>query len=392
MVVAGLAFAGLLASIGSYAVHADNAAPAAKPKSKASSAPPAAAPATDNDAKSRPVILLTGFEPFGAGRPPNPSWEGIKSLDGRSWKEYRLVSKQMHCVWGAPAEQLQEWIAEYHPVAIFSFGQGRPGGFAVESQARKLRGQYPDNAGKLPPAPVITTDGPEQFKSTADCAELAKTLSAKGQVVQVSKNPGQYLCEEALYTLEYLKARDKIVASVLFCHVPPLNTQLGGKRVDAPLVQQFVEDLLESWHATAKPVVEVIQNKQAAAPKKEEVEKHIRNYFETWSNQDLEGYEKCFAEKASIQLLTGKAQIETYSLPPFIASQKEAHRRARTPMKEVPISISISFAGRLAKADVFWKLTSGSTTQTGYDHFTLLKTGEKWKIVHLIFYESDKLD
>src|ERR1051325_1201190 len=48
---------------------------------------------------SRPVILLTGFEPFGKDRPANPSWEGIKELDGQTWNGYRLVCKQLPVIW-----------------------------------------------------------------------------------------------------------------------------------------------------------------------------------------------------------------------------------------------------------------------------------------------------
>jgi len=42
---------------------------------------PAPAAAPGGGASTEPVILLTGFEPFGEAKPPNPSWEGIKNLD-----------------------------------------------------------------------------------------------------------------------------------------------------------------------------------------------------------------------------------------------------------------------------------------------------------------------
>ena len=86
-----------------------------------------------------PVILLTGFEPFGSDRSPNPSWESIKTLDGREWKGYKLVCKQMAVVWASPRKQLEGWIAEHKPVAIFSFGQGGKGSFCLESKASNTR-------------------------------------------------------------------------------------------------------------------------------------------------------------------------------------------------------------------------------------------------------------
>src|SRR5438874_1791077 len=77
-----------------------------------------------NRTPAKRFTLLTGFEPFSKEKPANPSWEGIKELDGRSWRRFQLVAKQLPCVWGAPLENLPTWIAEYQPVAVFSFGQG----------------------------------------------------------------------------------------------------------------------------------------------------------------------------------------------------------------------------------------------------------------------------
>ncbi|MGV2333342.1 MAG UNVERIFIED_CONTAM: hypothetical protein LVR18_04175 [Planctomycetaceae bacterium] len=49
--------------------------------------------------RPRPVILLTGFEPFGEERPPNPSWEGIAKLNGTDWEGFRLAAVQLPVVW-----------------------------------------------------------------------------------------------------------------------------------------------------------------------------------------------------------------------------------------------------------------------------------------------------
>ena len=42
----------------------------------------------------------------------------------------------------------------------------------------------------------------------------------------------------------------------------------------------------------------------------------------------------------------------------------------------------------MARAEVFWKLTQGDRVETGYDHFTLIRQGERWQIVHLLFYAT----
>jgi pyroglutamyl-peptidase len=206
---------------------------------------------------TKPVILLTGFEPFGQVRSPNSSWEGIKALDGKEWKGYQLVAKQMSCIWGAPMEQLPAWIAEYHPVAILSFGQGTSGSFAVESKAGNVRSpRARDNLGELAPSPTIVTDGPGTFDATIPCDKFACVLAAKGYTTRVSTKAGRYLCEETLYALEYLKSTKRLKGTVMFCHVPPLNTPVharGAPRtVTADYVEEFVKDALEGWHTVIR--------------------------------------------------------------------------------------------------------------------------------------------
>jgi pyroglutamyl-peptidase len=200
--------------------------------------------------RQRPAILLTGFEPFGQGRPLNPSWEAIKGLDGQPWKGYVLVCRRLPVVWGAPREYLEEWIAWHQPVAIFSFGQGGNDSFAIESKASNLRGKHTDNHGVRPIRPKIAEQGPEQFQATIACEAFKDALTKKGYKVRVSTAAGQYLCEETLYTLEFLKWTKKLEAKVMFCHVPSLNAKLGDQVVTAEYVQQFIKDLLLVWHTT----------------------------------------------------------------------------------------------------------------------------------------------
>jgi pyroglutamyl-peptidase len=199
-------------------------------------------PAPKDDASDLPVILLTGFEPFGPGRPANPSWEGVKRLDGKQWKGHRLVAKQLPVEWGAPLEHLTPWLDELKPVAVFSFGQG--GGYALETLADNQRGGGRDNRGERAANKVIVADGPEKIEATIDAAALAKVLARRGHHVGISREAGNYLCEECLYSLEHLKAQKKLdKVTVLFCHIPPLSD-----RYSAADAEQFMQDMLEAWY------------------------------------------------------------------------------------------------------------------------------------------------
>jgi pyroglutamyl-peptidase len=339
-----------------------------------------------------PVILLTGFEPFGREKPPNPSWEAIKALDGRRWKEYRLVCKRLPVEWNAPLAELEAWISEYQPVAVFAFGQGRRGIYTLENRATNARGDVKDNRGQLPPATKIVADGPDRFTTDLDCLALAQSLGDQGYPTYVSTRAGQYLCEEALYSLEYLKAKKYPAMSVLFCHVPPLENKDPDHRVMVEDVRQFVEDLLATWYDSAQPApatrpkVTKDREKDSDARRRQEVKEFAEGYFRSWSRQDMTAYADCFLREAAIQYIDGQGEVHTLAKDDFVAGQREAHQASPQRMVEVPEKIDIRFESRLAEAVVYWKLTAGGRTEFGYDHFRLARQAGKWKIINLVFY------
>jgi pyroglutamyl-peptidase len=350
-----------------------------------------AAEPADNSAKrpELPVILLTGFEPFGPGKPANPSWEGIRQLDGQEWHGYRLAARELKVEWGVPLPTLTRFVEELHPVAIFSFGQG--GGYAIETLAQNKRGAYPDNAGQQPAEPNIVPGGPAEYRATIDAKALARELESRDRRVRLSTEAGDYLCEEMLYSLEHLKASSKSPLTVAFCHVPPLQATAGPNQVTAATIQSFVEDVLAAWEATLPPptvgaATPATARQAAADPREKEVRELIDRYFKSWSNQDLVRYGQCFMPQAAIQLIDPHRGLITMPLAPFLQSQQQAHQASPNQMTETPETIQIRFDAELAHALVYWKLVDGERLEYGYDHFTLMKSDGKWRIANIVFY------
>lgn len=338
-----------------------------------------------------PVILLTGFEPFGVGKPPNPSWEAIKALDGTTWKGYRLVCKQMPVVWGEPLTLLRTWVDQYRPALVLSLGQGRADSFSLESKASNQRGNGSDNLRQLAPHASIAADGPDEFLASIDYERLQQTLSVRGYPIRVSTNAGRYLCEEALYCLEYLKWKKELRAEVLFCHVPPLGTVLNGKTIDAAYLQRFTLDTLDACcnldqtQGVSSPLA-VTARKPATQPQEQEIEKFINGYFQSWSRQQFFRYDSCFMRNACIQFLDERGRLTTTLRKTFIAQQRRLAENAPVKRTEAAESIKISYEANVVHVVVFWKLTAGTELSYGYDHFTLIKKDGTWKIVHLLFY------
>jgi len=340
-----------------------------------------------------PVVLLTGFEPFGPDRPDNPSWEGIKALDGLDWRGCKLVARRIPVVWDEPMKRLEALADELKPVAVFAFGQGLPGSFTIEALARNRRAPYPDNDGRAPAAPTVTVDGPDELRATADVDRLVRALVARGHVVRRSEDAGRYLCEETLYSLETLKKAGKLRGTVVFSHVPPLGGRVGGRPVDAAAVEKYVRDLLDAWGGPEKTVsIEPTAFQQAPSEQAREREARasVERYFKVWSDQDMRAYDDCFMADAVIQHVDARGRLSSLPRGRFVAGQRDAHRRSPEPMVEVPESIDIRFEGRIARAVVHWKLTAGARVEKGYDHFTLMLDRDRWRIVNLLFYSTDE--
>lgn len=123
-------------------------------------------------------------------------------------------------------------------------------------------------------------------------------------------------------------------------------------------------------------------------PRQGEVERMIQRYFRTWSNQDMVGYGACFCNKAVVQFVNADGNLMTLDRASFLKSQRESHRRARSPQVEIPQAIDINFERQLARVVALWRLTSASHKSYGYNHFTLKKRRGTWQIVNLVFYTT----
>ena len=329
-----------------------------------------------------PVILLTGFEPFG-GRTANASWEGIAALDGRTWHGYKLGLQKDARGLGHAARATAS-IGFPSIIRSPSSLSGRSIR-AAERKSKALNRREAkdlDNRHAPPPSTTILADGPAEYAAGAPCDKLVQALSKPDRPVRLSTSAGRYLCNETLYSLERLKTHDPGL-SVLFCHVPPLGSTLSGKPVTAATVQAFVEDVLDAWlqlepAGTAPSPLESPAERAA-------VEKFIRHYFSSWSDHDMQAYGDCFADNACIQFVSPAGQLITVPKKPFVAGQERASASRRIGRASAE-SIDIRFEWKLAHALAYWKLTAGPRTEYGYDHFTLMKFGGQWRIIHLVFY------
>jgi hypothetical protein len=138
------------------------------------------------------------------------------------------------------------------------------------------------------------------------------------------------------------------------------------------------------WYGRATAPAASILQPELSSSQREAMEEFVNRYFGSWSARDLDTYGRCFHPNARIWFGTA----ESYSLPSFLDSQRQAHASSPNPMVEVPLSWNASMENGMAHVRVHWELRAGPRIERGYDFFTLVYTEGRWQIMMLIFNEE----
>ena len=114
----------------------------------------------------------------------------------------------------------------------------------------------------------------------------------------------------------------------------------------------------------------------------------VETYFSSWSKGDFARYRACFDPGASISFKAGEKWLP-WALPKFLDDQEQFQSTRRS--EEVPLSTSVKAESPgIALVEVPWRLQRAGSKEvtTGIDWFTLVKTGEGWRIMHLTFWQD----
>lgn len=171
-----------------------------------------------NRAKS-PVVLLTGFAPFG-GEATNPSWEAVRQLHGRRIAGHRIVTRRLSVEFGTSLKELRAAIRETKPSLVLCVGQA--GGRAAISLERVAinvdDARIPDNAGTQPIDAAVVDDGPTAYFTDLPIKAMLAALREAGIPAEVSQTAGTYVCNHVFYGLMHALRRQKARGG--FVHIP----------------------------------------------------------------------------------------------------------------------------------------------------------------------------
>jgi pyroglutamyl-peptidase len=199
-----------------------------------------------------PVILLTGFEPFG-GEAVNASWRVASALNGERIAGARVVAVQLPCVFGRALQVLAAALRRHSPQLVLALGQaaGRAE-LSLERVAVNVDdARMPDNAGLSPVDMPIVPRGPAAYFSTLPIKAMAAAAAAEGVAAGISQSAGTFVCNHVFYGLQRKLRRASARSG--FMHVPLLPEQADSF---AGLPVMALEDQVRGTRAALKAAMQ----------------------------------------------------------------------------------------------------------------------------------------
>jgi pyroglutamyl-peptidase len=181
------------------------------------------------------VILLTGFEPFGAYA-SNPSGDVAKALDGRAFGPEVVRSAVLPVHHAEAAAAVARLIDDGPPRAIVHVGlAGARARIALERVAVNVMDfEIADNAGYRACGEPCAADGPVAYFSTLPLGAILEALVADGVPAYLSNTAGTYLCNQTMYTTRHLLERRGLAIPAGFIHLPPSAAMVAASGLDQP--------------------------------------------------------------------------------------------------------------------------------------------------------------
>jgi pyroglutamyl-peptidase len=199
---------------------------------------------------AEPVILVTGFEPFGS-HTANPSQELAKLLDGRRVGSCAVAGAVLPVHHLEASRHVSALLGELAPAAVVHLGlaEGRAR-LALERAALNVMAyRIPDNAGYRAEGEPCVPEGPAAYFASLPLPEMLAALTAEGIPAYVSNTAGTYLCNHVFFRTLHEIATRELTARAGFVHLPLLPAMVAAgdldqPSMDLPLMLRGVETVL----------------------------------------------------------------------------------------------------------------------------------------------------
>jgi len=184
---------------------------------------------------ANPVLLVTGFEPFGT-HTLNPSADVAKAVAGQRVGGFQIEGAVLPVHHAETVTRVQALLADLAPAAVLHLGlaEGRPR-LALERVALNVMDyRIPDNAGFVAEGEPCVPGGPAAYVATLPLAEILAALRAQGIPAYLSNTAGTFLCNQTLYATLHEIERRGLAARAGFLHLPLSPEMVAASGLDQP--------------------------------------------------------------------------------------------------------------------------------------------------------------
>jgi pyroglutamyl-peptidase len=189
-----------------------------------------------------PILLLTGFEPFGGER-QNPSWEAARRLDRKTITGLEIKAMRLPVSIAPAIRRLAQSIDETNPAVVLGLGQagGRPM-VSLERVAINLFSN--DEAGGGGRTRPVIAGGPDAYFSRLPLDRVLLALQREGIPAALSLSAGAFVCNAVMYAgLHAVRRRPSIPSG--FIHLPYEASQAARHRSTPSMSLDLMERAVE---------------------------------------------------------------------------------------------------------------------------------------------------
>jgi len=160
----------------------------------------------------KPVILLTGFEPFGGYR-LNSSWEAARIAGSRPGAD--VVVARLPVDYVRAAQALTALLERHRPDVCLLTGLAHGTRLRIERVARR-------------PRALAGPASPGRLHGVWPVAEIGMALRLAKLPFKVSDNAGRYICNGTYWSLLDFRMKNGWPRHAVFLHVPPLSGRFSA--------------------------------------------------------------------------------------------------------------------------------------------------------------------
>ncbi len=189
-----------------------------------------------------PILLLTGFEPFGGER-QNPSWEVARRLDRKTIEGLQIRAVRLPVSIAPAIRRLAESIAEIDPAVALGLGQagGRPLVSLEQVAINLFSNDETSGGGRTRP---VIAGGPDAYFSRLPLDRVLLALKREGIPAALSLSAGAFVCNAVMYAgLHALRRRPSIPSG--FVHLPYEASQAARHRSAPSMSLDLMERAVE---------------------------------------------------------------------------------------------------------------------------------------------------